>query len=312
MCGHSWIAVYHDCVYHEPTSWTKSTNEGKNEQCRRTYQRESLTLALSMVLISAFWLLLGTIAVQLFAPAGLPYLQANAPFFALGLGIVFFLRLLLKSSFKQLITDHNHFRIPLFVRAFLAYFLTANLFLLLYVLTEPASISTYAAPANQKQLMLVQVLMITPNQNRSEKVLFRILPVRIVTGKPWRLASFTAFWPASSQLLLFALPHLGNRELAQAQSPAIVVGYYALFGFLVTAMSLKSGGFEIALAVHAANNLFVALICNYQGSSLPSLPLFESTRALGTWTDLAQLVAGLFFVWLACRSFFSSPQVQEG
>lgn len=286
--------------------------KGKNEQCRRTYQRESLTLALSMVLISAFWLLLGPIAVQLFAPAGLPYLQANAPFFALGLGIVVSLRLLLKSSFKQLITDHNHFRIPLFVRAFLAYFLTANLFLLLYVLTEPASISTYAAPANQKLLMLVLVLVITPIQTSSEEVLFRILPVRIVTGKTLVVGKLHRLLASLFSALLFALPHLGNRELAQAQSPAIVVGYYALFGFLVTAMSLKSGGFEIALAVHAANNLFVALICNYQGSSLPSLPLFESTRALGTWTDLAQLVAGLFFVWLACRSFFSSPQVQEG
>lgn len=112
--------------------------------------------------------------------------------------------------------------------------------------------------------------------------------------------------------VLFAAPHLGNREVAIASSRTVVILYYALFGFVVTSLCMKHQGFEIALAVHAANNLFVALICNYQGSSLPSLPLFESTRALGTWTDLAQLVAGLFFVWLACRSFFSSPQVQEG
>ncbi len=286
--------------------------KGKNEQSRRTYQRESLTLALSMVLISAFWLLLGPIAIQLFAPSGLPYLQANAPFFALGLGIVVSLRLLLKSSFRQLITDHSRFRFPLFVRAFVAYFLTATLFLLFCFLSDPASIELYPAPFHQKLLMLVLVLVITPIQTSSEEVLFRILPVRIVTGKNLAVGKLHSLLASLFSALLFALPHLSNRELAQAQSPAIVLGYYALFGFVVTYLSLQSGGFEIALAVHAANNLFVALICNYQGSSLPSLPLFESTRALGTWTDLAQLVAGLFFVWLACRSAFSSPQVQEG
>lgn len=286
--------------------------EGKKEHTRRTYQRESLPLALSMVLISAFWILLGPIAIQLFAPSGLPYLEANAPFFALGLGIVVSLRLLLKNPFTQLITDHHHFRLPLFSRAFLAYFLTASLFLLIFFLTEPSSISIYEAPLHQKLMMLVLVLVITPIQTSSEEVLFRILPVRIVTGKTLAVGSIHRLLTSLFSALLFALPHLGNRELAQAQSLIIVLGYYALFGFLVTYMSLQSGGFEIALAVHAANNLFVALVCNYQGSSLPSLPLFESTRALGTWTDLAQLVAGLVVVWFACRSCFSSPQHLEG
>ncbi|MDD3928238.1 MAG: type II CAAX endopeptidase family protein [Sphaerochaeta sp.] len=285
--------------------------EGNMEQGRHTYQRESLSLALSMVLVSAFWILFGPVAVQLIHPIGLPYLTANAPFLAMGLGIVVSLRFLLARSFTQLATDHSRFRFPLFGRAFLAYFFTATLFLLFFFLSDPDSIDIHPAPLRQKLLMLLLVVVITPMQTSSEEVLFRILPVRIVTGKTLGVGKLHRLFASLFSALLFALPHLGNRELTQAQSPAIVLCYYALFGFLVTSMSLQSGGFEIALAVHAANNLFVALICNYQGSSLPSLPLFESTRALGTWTDLAQLTAGLVAVWLACRSAFSSPQAPK-
>jgi membrane protease YdiL (CAAX protease family) len=283
----------------------------KQEHFGHTYQRESLSLALSMVLVSAFWILLGPFAVQLLQPFGLPYLTANAPFLAMGLGIVAALHLLLSRSFPQLATDHSRFRLALFFRAFLAYFLTAILFLLYFFLTDPASVDIYPAPFHKKVLMLALVVAITPIQTSSEEVLFRILPIRIVTGKTLGVSPLHRFWASLFSALLFALPHLGNRELAQAQSPSIVLGYYALFGFLVTYMSLESGGFEIALAVHAANNLFVALICNYQGSSLPSLPLFESTRVLGTWTDLAQLCAGLIAVRFACRSAFSSRQNPE-
>jgi hypothetical protein len=54
--------------------------------------------------------------------------------------------------------------------------------------------------------------------------------------------------------------------------------------------------------VHAANNLFVALICNYQGSSLPSLPLLTTTKPVGTYMDLLQLLMCLFVVFLVTRS----------
>jgi hypothetical protein len=77
--------------------------------------------------------------------------------------------------------------------------------------------------------------------------------------------------------------------------------FYALFGGLVTALSIATGGFEPALAIHAANNLFVALICNYQGSSLPSLPLLTTTKAIGTPMDLLQLIIGLLMVFLVVR-----------
>ena len=170
----------------------------------------------------------------------------------------------------------------------MAYFLTAILFLLYFFLTDPASVDIYPAPFHKKVLMLALVVAITPIQTSSEEVLFRILPIRIVTGKTLGVSPLHRFWASLFSALLFALPNLGNRELAQAQSPSIVLGYYALFGFLVTYMSLESGGFEIALAVHAANNLFVALICNYQVSSLPSLP-FREYAVLGTWTDLHSL-----------------------
>lgn len=101
--------------------------------------------------------------------------------------------------------------------------------------------------------------------------------------------------------ILFTAPHLSNRELGSAENPALVLVFYALFGGLVTALSIATGGFEPALAIHAANNLFVALICNYQGSSLPSLPIFTTTKPIGTPMDLLQLLLGLSLVFLMVR-----------
>ncbi|MFA7560138.1 MAG: hypothetical protein WCY61_05370, partial [Sphaerochaeta sp.] len=42
------------------------------------------------------------------------------------------------------------------------------------------------------------------------------------------------------------------------------------------------------IAIHAANNLFVAIFCNYEFSSLPSTPFFISSTPIGTWGDLTQ------------------------
>ncbi len=98
-----------------------------------------------------------------------------------------------------------------------------------------------------------------------------------------------------SAILFTAPPHLSNRELGSAENPALVLVFYALFGGLVTALSIATGGFEPALAIHAANNLFVALICNYQGSSLPSLPIFTTTKPIGTP------------LWISCSSSWDFP-----
>ncbi|MDN5332755.1 MAG: protease family protein [Sphaerochaeta sp.] len=262
----------------------------------------AFSMALAMVLSLLFWLILGPYAVTLFARFNIPYLQANAPFLAMALGIVVSWKLLLTSSPRSLITDHSTFRLPLFFKSMGAYLLMAILFLLLGLIFEPEAYTTSDVSFVKQLVLLPLVLVLTPIQTSSEEVVFRVFPIRVVQGGKLRRGAMRNTFACVLSAILFTAPHLSNRELGSAVNPALVLVFYALFGGLVTALSISVGGFEPALAIHTANNLFVALICNYQGSSLPSLPIFTTTKPIGTYMDLLQLLLGLFVVFLVTRS----------
>jgi hypothetical protein len=52
------------------------------------------------------------------------------------------------------------------------------------------------------------------------------------------------------------------------------------------------------MGIHAANNLFIALICNYEHSSLPSLPLIQASGPIGTWFEVVQLAVAMALLLL--------------
>lgn len=278
-------------------------NLPKHSEVDTTYEAKPLAFALSMVLSLLMWLLLGPSLSRLLRPLGIPYLTANAPFLAMAGGFLASKQILLKQPLKSLLTDHPVFQTSLFIKSFLIYFLSATAFLLVDVLLNPhyyqpmtgSSPSTYL-------LMLPLVLLLTPLQTSAEELVLRMLPVRAINmgrlSRDSRLQLVTSLVSA----LLFAVPHLGNRELTIASNRLVVVLYYALFGFVVTYLCLKHRGFEIALAIHAANNLFIALVCNHPSSSLPSLPLLQTSRPIGTVYDLRQLCISLALVALLTRN----------
>ena len=111
--------------------------------------------------------------------------------------------------------------------------------------TEPWTVVT---------LSILLTLLLMPLQVMAEEMLFRCLPLRIVTdgrkpesGKEMGIAIlFSA--------LLFASMHLGNPEIKTIGLPVILV-YFAIGGALML-FTVLEGGFESALAYHAANNLF--------------------------------------------------------
>ena len=259
------------------------------------------SLALAMVLSLLFWLILGPYFITVLGHFNIPYLKANAPFLAMALGIAVSWKLLLTASPRSLITDHSTFRFALFFKSMGAYLLVAMLFLLLGLIFEPEAYSASDASLSEHLMLLPLVLILTPIQTSSEEVVFRVFPIRVVQGGRLRRGAMRNVLACVLSAILFTAPHLSNRELGSAENPALVLVFYALFGGLVTALSIATGGFEPALAIHAVNNLFVALVCNYKGSSLPSLPLLTTTKAIGTPMDLLQLIIGLLMVFLVVR-----------
>jgi len=141
--------------------------------------------------------------------------------------------------------------------------------------------------------MIPLVLIITPIQTTSEEFLMRAIPSRLFRNGKLITRDKSILLVSLFTALLFTLPHLSNKEMQHATQKSAVILYYALFGFGGTFISLKTKGFEPSIGIHAANNLYIALICNYTNSSLPSRPLILSTAPVGTFWDVLQLVVGL-------------------
>jgi hypothetical protein len=76
--------------------------------------------------------------------------------------------------------------------------------------------------------------------------------------------------------VLFALPHIGNPELA-ANFYVVLLAYFVLGAFLA-AISILDGTIELAIGVHAANNLFAGLVVTFPQSALPTPAIFYTTH----------------------------------
>ncbi len=279
-------------------------DEGEKSAQTTTGHFPPLAGALSVLLSVYIWLNLGPILAYQFTKVAMEdavikaYLVANIPFFAMVFGLYLSLHFLMRTTVRHLITDKR--RVD-WIRMFYcggAYLAVAALFTLAHALLQPEHFQLYDGDIYDLLHIIPLVLIITPIQTTSEEFLMRAIPSRLF--KKGRLVTqdksilFVSLFTA----LLFTLPHLTNREMVHASQKAAVMFYYALFGFGGTYISLKTKGFEPSIGIHAANNLYIALICNYTNSSLPSRPLILSTAQVGTFWDVLQLVLGLGAVTL--------------
>jgi hypothetical protein len=107
--------------------------------------------------------------------------------------------------------------------------------------------------------------------------------------------------------VLFFLPHAANPEMA-TNSLLVGLGYFVI-GFFFALITLQDNGMEIALGMHAANNLFAALFANYTVTALPSPALF-TVQVLDPVYSLVSLVAGLV-VFYVIYSMLLVPKTQD-
>jgi membrane protease YdiL (CAAX protease family) len=140
--------------------------------------------------------------------------------------------------------------------------------------------------------------MLVPIQTSAEELFFRgylLQWMGLRLQNQWLLSLLNG--------VLFLLPHLANPEMA-TRSILIGLGYFVM-GFFLTLITLQDHGIELALGMHAANNLFAALFANYTVTALPSPSLF-TVQVLDPVYSLISLVAGMtvfYFVFFrATRS----------
>ena len=150
-----------------------------------------------------------------------------------------------------------------------------------YVLTfQPVTLLVFA----------ILALVIIPIQTSAEEVFFRgylLQWMGLRLKNKWALAFLNG--------LLFFLPHTANPEMA-ADFLLVGLGYFVV-GFVFALLTIQDNGMELALGMHAANNLFAALFANYTVTALPSPSLF-TVQVLDPVYSLVSLVTGsiVFFI----------------
>jgi uncharacterized protein len=145
----------------------------------------------------------------------------------------------------------------------------------------------YTFTPNLPQLLpfALAALVMIPLQSSAEELFFRSY---LLQGAGWLVRNPIVLTLLSA--LAFALPHAPNPEVTAGFWP--VMAFYFLFGATLAALTLRTASAELALGVHAGNNLFTALFANFKGSALASPSLFTVTT-LDPWYNLAAVAVAL-------------------
>ena len=139
-------------------------------------------------------------------------------------------------------------------------------------------------------------LVLTPLQTTTEELVFR--------GYAMQGLGLVVKTPAAITVLsagIFALPHLLNPEVQQ-HGAALLGASYFVIGLLLAAVTLRDGRLELAIGVHAANNLLLVLVANYEGSVLESESIFTARELDPSYAFITLALGALvFYGWFFWR-----------
>lgn len=143
---------------------------------------------------------------------------------------------------------------------------------------------------------LALVLLLTPLQCAVEELVFRGYAMQgfgLLTRRPIVIAILSS--------IVFTAPHLLNPEVRDYGVVMMAANYFAI-GMLLATAALRDGRLELAIGLHAANNVFLALMANYEGSALSTESVFTA-RELDPLYSLVTLVIGAlaFHAWIFRR-----------
>lgn len=143
---------------------------------------------------------------------------------------------------------------------------------------------------------LLVSLVLIPIQTSTEELFFRgyiLQSLGLLVRNPVLLSILNG--------ILFWLPHLGNPEIET--DFWLLSATYIAIGVFLAAITLRSQGLELALGMHAANNLFASIVASYPHGALPT-PAFFSVTKLDPVFGLVSTVAGaLFFYVVVFKGF---------
>ena len=243
--------------------------------------------------------------VETFAFEGLPaawtFVDMMAMFIFLILGVWLVVRLLHKRPFMSLITPLScisWLRVAQGAAVFAAIYLSVSV-VGEWLSPTPAGEMEYVFQPEAFWAFLPLALVLIPIQTTAEELLFRGY---LLQGFGLVMHRWGAVLVSS---LLFALPHLLNPEVYGANMWIAFIPYLTT-GLLLALVTLRDGTLELAIGIHAINNIIAFLLV-----TVPPYDVFPSVFVyhgeLFSWTTVISevLIAVVFYVVIF--RFFERP-----
>ena len=245
-------------------------------------------------------------------PAAIMFTGVVAGFIFLILGLWLSLTFLHGRSLQTLVTPYQRIHWKRIAQGALAWFLLASLGSGVEALLYPGRYQ-FTLKLPEMLVFLPVALLLTPLQTSAEELLVRGYIAQI-TGKISRRFLLPVILPS----LVFMLLHVSNLEVSAGWG--WMFAFYFSFGALLSWLTFKDNTLELALGIHAANNLFAFLFANYNGASVISPSFFTVQTMDVTYGFFAFIIQAvilylLFFVIPVTKKYFlpsSSSNLQQG
>jgi len=293
-------------------AYLEIARQGKNNWWR---------FALSLPFILTIWLLIGSIPILILAaivemdndPAtkltatGFAGVNPLTDFLAtITTFIPFFLATLIAIPLfhgrpaRTIITPQAHINWSRFFASFGLWFILAALVSLVESLLYPGR---YSLTFNAAQLIpiAIAVLIFIPIQTSAEELFFRgyiLQGFGLLFKSPLILSVLSG--------IFFMVPHFTNPEMAS--NFVLVALFYFSFGAFAAWITLKDQCLELALGMHAANNIYASIFANYTVSALPTTAVFTINVLDPVYNLIAPLIGFAIFYVIIFNPF--KPQEQ--
>lgn len=173
------------------------------------------------------------------------------------------------------------------------WFVFLSISLLIRLKCQPGNFTWNFQP-DEFILLLVVVVVLIPLQTSFEELFFRgylMQGIGLWTRRPWLAMIMVA--------LLFGLLHGFNPEV-KAHGMWLMMPQYIGLGLMLGWVTIETGGLEMALGIHAMNNVFSALMVTNADFALQT-PALLVMHEMTPRYDLAELTVAIVLLVLIVR-----------
>ena len=210
-------------------------------------------------------------------------------FAVLLVSLVLFVKLIHGRTWTELINGTKRVRWSRFFFGFVVYGIITVILFAISFFIEPENVEFTFEPSKFFILLVIALLFI-PMQTTAEEFAFRGYMAQ-------GIASWTKsrWWALIIPSILFGLMHFKNPEIAE-YGFWVMMPQYIFLGFMFGIMCILDDGIELAMGVHAVNNLLGSILVTFDGSALPTYALFKYKEVNAAEDALPLVITGLILL----------------